>query len=121
AIATAAAYAAPTGSASAVQRLDEQTPHGFQLEQNFPNPFNPSTTLRFSIPDERTVELRIVDVLGREVAVLVRKQMQPGSYSVEWNASALPSGMYVAVLRAWSLNGKQGRVFIETKKLLMQK
>ncbi|HLP15037.1 MAG TPA: M28 family metallopeptidase, partial [Bacteroidota bacterium] len=47
AIATAAAYAAPTGSASAVQRLDEQTPHGFQLEQNFPNPFNPSTTLRF--------------------------------------------------------------------------
>jgi hypothetical protein len=116
-----AAYYAVSHSSSSVTRLGSQAPAAFSLAQNFPNPFNPSTTLRFSIAESRFVDLRIVDVLGREVATLVKEPMQPGTYSVDWNAGGLPSGMYVAVLRAVAINRTAQPVFIETKKLLMQK
>jgi hypothetical protein len=119
-IGTSAIYAV-NQSASAVTQMAGRTPVTFALEQNYPNPFNPSTTLRFSIAESRMVELTVVDVLGREVAHLVHEQMQPGTYSVDWNASGLPSGMYVAVLRAVAINRTAQPVFIETKKLLMQK
>jgi hypothetical protein len=91
------------------------------LDQNYPNPFNPSTTLRFSVSHERPLRLTIADVLGRVVATLVNATMQPGTYSVEWNAADLPSGMYIAVLRAGNSADGGENVFVETKKLLLQK
>jgi hypothetical protein len=67
--------------------------------QNYPNPFNPSTIISFALPEQTDVELRIYDVLGKEVATLVNESKPAGSYEVEWNASDLPSGVYIYQLR----------------------
>ena len=68
--------------------------------QNYPNPFNPSTVISFKLPEQTNVELKIYDVLGNEVATLVNESRPAGSYEVEWNASNLPSGVYIYNLRA---------------------
>jgi hypothetical protein len=88
-------------------------PTTFGLEQNYPNPFNPSTSFEFRVPGLELVELRVFDLLGREVATLVNKAMIPGSYVVQWNAASLPSGVYFYQLRAGS--------FVETKKMVLAK
>ncbi len=66
----------------------------FKLNQNYPNPFNPSTKIGFSIPKNEFTDLRVYDVLGREVAVVVSGFTQAGEYEVELNANELVSGMY---------------------------
>jgi len=66
----------------------------YNLSQNYPNPFNPSTTIEFAIPNSEIVSLKVFDVLGKEVATLVNKKMEKGSYSVNFNASKLTSGVY---------------------------
>jgi hypothetical protein len=87
-------------------RISDNYPVRFLLNQNYPNPFNPSTTIQFSIPPSKgdrgmtSVKLIIYDVLGREVATLINQQMQPGSYSVDWDASNYPSGIYFYKLEA---------------------
>ncbi|HXG00714.1 MAG TPA: T9SS type A sorting domain-containing protein, partial [Bacteroidota bacterium] len=76
---------------------NEARPLFFRLEQNSPNPFNPATRIRFSIPDgtiRQAVSLRVFDVLGREVALLVNEDLQPGTYSAMWDAGSMPSGVY---------------------------
>jgi hypothetical protein len=65
-----------------------------RLEQNFPNPFNPATQIRFTLWHRELVRLRVYDMLGREVATLVDAVTEPGTYSVEWNAKQMSSGMY---------------------------
>lgn len=88
--------------------IDEDAlPVQFSLNQNYPNPFNPSTTINFQIPvtkalsgDEAHVTLKIYDVLGREVAVLVNEDKAPGNYSVNFNAPDLPSGIYLCQLKS---------------------
>ncbi len=67
---------------------------GYSLLQNYPNPFNPTTIISYSIPQQNLVKLTIYDVLGKEVAVLVDKEQEKGSYQVEFNASLLESGVY---------------------------
>jgi len=62
-------------------------PENFKLEQNFPNPFNPSTAIKYSIPNSEFVTLKVYDVLGNEVATLVDEEKPAGSYEVEFNAS----------------------------------
>src|SRR4030042_1154547 len=64
-------------------------PHAFALGQNFPNPFNPSTTINYELPRASHVTLTVYDVLGREVATLVNEVTQPGAYSVQWDASGV--------------------------------
>jgi hypothetical protein len=66
----------------------------FTLEQNYPNPFNPSTKINFSIPKQSFVTLKVFDLLGREVAQLVNKELSPANYSVNFNAAGLSSGIY---------------------------
>ncbi len=71
----------------------EQTPEiisEFRLEQNYPNPFNPSTNIRFRISDFGFVTLKVFDVLGNEVAILVSEDKQPGNYEVEFSAKVDP-------------------------------
>ena len=68
---------------------------GFSLAQNYPNPFNPTTTIEFGIPSEGDVRLRVIDLLGREVTVLVKETKQAGAYAVEFDATNHPSGTYV--------------------------
>ncbi|NNG26099.1 MAG: T9SS type A sorting domain-containing protein [Ignavibacteriaceae bacterium] len=67
----------------------------FILHQNYPNPFNPTTNIRFQIADIRFVTLKIYDLLGNEVITLVSEELSAGSYNVEFNGSALPSGLYI--------------------------
>jgi photosystem II stability/assembly factor-like uncharacterized protein len=68
--------------------------------QNYPNPFNPSTIISFNLPEQTNLELKVYDVLGNEVATLINEVKPAGSYEAEWNASALPSGVYIYQLRA---------------------
>ena len=97
--------------------MEEQTerihPTIYVLEQNYPNPFNPATRITFCIPDKKLVTLKIFDLLGREIVVLVNGQTQAGVHSVYWNAVGFPSGIYFYRLQAGS--------FIETKKLVLLK
>ncbi len=86
-------------------------PDNFELSQNFPNPFNPSTTIRYSVPSRSTVVLKIYDILGGEVSTLVNEDKDAGIYSVNFNASQLASGMYLYRLQAGS--------FVETKKMIL--
>jgi hypothetical protein len=66
----------------------------FQLFQNYPNPFNPVTTIRYTLPKSEFVTLKIYDILGREVAVLVNERQTAGSYSIRFDANQLSSGLY---------------------------
>ncbi|MGE5352419.1 MAG: CHRD domain-containing protein [Acidobacteriota bacterium] len=75
-------------------------PEKFALEQNYPNPFNPSTSIRFSLPATGLVNLTIYNMLGQRVQTLMNQQMNAGSYEVKFDASALPSGMYIYRLSA---------------------
>lgn len=85
----------------------------FELKQNFPNPFNPSTVINFSLPATSPVSLKIFDTSGNEVALLVNEVKSEGNYQVVFNAASLPSGVYFCKLQAG--------VFFETKKLLLIK
>ncbi len=96
-----------------VASSERTTPKTFMLAQNYPNPFNPVTTIRFDVPVSGFVSLKIFDVLGREVATLVNKQLSPGAYTSNWDASRFNSGVYFYRLQA--------KDFIETKKLLLIK
>jgi parallel beta-helix repeat protein len=86
---------------------------GFALGQNYPNPFNPSTIIRYQVPAAGNVELKVFDVLGKEIAELVNGIQSAGTYSSTFNASNLPSGMYFYTLKAGNT--------VETKKMLLLK
>ncbi|MDZ7291387.1 MAG: choice-of-anchor D domain-containing protein [candidate division KSB1 bacterium] len=88
-------------------------PDEFRLFQNYPNPFNPATTIRFALPKRSPVTLMLFDVLGREVAILVDEELQPGEYKVVFEASDLSPGVYLYRLQA------EG--FSRTKKLTLMK
>ncbi len=85
----------------------------FSLSQNFPNPFNPTTTIQFSIVNTQLTMLTVYDVLGREVAALVHEVKQPGRYIVQWDAGGMASGLYMYRLQAGS--------FVDVKKLILLK
>lgn len=74
-------------------------PLAFNLEQNYPNPFNPATTIEFSTSKSGFAELKIFDLLGREVEALVKSNLSKGTHKVIWNASNYPSGIYFYELR----------------------
>ena len=85
----------------------------FSLSQNYPNPFNPSTTISFRLPSKSFVSLKVFDIMGREVATIVSGEMPAGSYSQQWNASNMSSGIYFYRLQAGT--------YLETKKLILLK
>jgi len=90
---------------AATNILPEVTqPKTFALEQNFPNPFNPSTTIQFTLASPSHVALNIYNILGQKVATLINEDMSEGIHSVDWNADNLPSGFYIYQLKAGNLN-----------------
>ncbi len=74
--------------------VEVSVPYKFTLEQNFPNPFNPATTIKYSIPELSYVTLKVYDILGREVATLVNGQKSAGSYEINFDAEKFASGVY---------------------------
>jgi photosystem II stability/assembly factor-like uncharacterized protein len=98
---------------TAVKDNKDQIPAHFRLDQNFPNPFNPSTTINYSIPKAGLVTLKVYDVLGKEVATLVNGVKSAGSYHVQFFANRLASGIYFYRLIAGNS--------VMTKKLILMK
>jgi len=102
---------------------ESKFPSGFELHQNYPNPFNPVTTIQYSIPGNvetlQATSLRVYDILGREVAVLVNQKLAAGNYEVKFDAShteqgrSMASGVYLYKLQSGS--------FIQTKKFVLMK
>ncbi|MEM8485677.1 MAG: T9SS type A sorting domain-containing protein [Bacteroidota bacterium] len=80
--------------------LIEEIPESFDLYQNYPNPFNPQTTIGYDIPEPVHVSIRVFDVLGRPVKVLVDEEMQAGKHEVHFEASGLAAGIYLYQMRA---------------------
>lgn len=87
--------------------------NNFNLEQNYPNPFNPSTTIKYSVAERSNVNIKVYDMLGKEVANLVNTVKEAGSYEVSFNASNLASGMYVYSITAGN--------FTSSKKMMLMK
>jgi len=75
-------------------------PAKFNLEQNYPNPFNPVTNIKFSIPKPGNTSLKVYDILGRIVSVLLNDNLSAGNYSISFSGADLPSGFYIYVLRS---------------------
>jgi phosphatidylserine/phosphatidylglycerophosphate/cardiolipin synthase-like enzyme len=96
-----------------IERITDQGPKRTSLSQNYPNPFNPRTAVSFQLSAVGRVTLRVFDVLGREVAVLVDEQKEPGSYRVMWEAARLSSGIYFCRLQVGG--------FVETRKMVLIK
>ncbi len=90
----------------------------FRLDQNFPNPFNPSTTISFSIAQKAFVELEVFDILGKSVVCLISKRLAPGNYSTVFNAGELSSGIYMVKFSAIDNNKS---IFSDTKKMIFLK
>ncbi|MGE5438358.1 MAG: T9SS type A sorting domain-containing protein [Bacteroidota bacterium] len=94
---------------------DGQTelPSDFCLSQNYPNPFNPTTTINYSIPKASFVEMKVFDMLGRQVQTLVNKEQIAGDYYIKFNGSSLPSGMYVYSIHAGELRASKKLILIK--------
>jgi hypothetical protein len=86
-------------------------PEELILDQNFPNPFNPGTTIRYGIPDKAMVRLTVWNTLGQKVATLVQGEQEAGYHEVRFDGSGLASGVYLYRLQAGSL--------VSVKKLLL--
>ena len=88
-------------------------PGEFKLYQNFPNPFNPSTTIRYSVISSQNVSLKVFNVLGEEVAMLVNEIKAPGNYQAVFDASKLSSGIYYYELKSGSFRSLKGMIVIK--------
>jgi hypothetical protein len=93
-------------------------PTSFGLDQNYPNPFNPSTAISYQLTAVSFVNLKVFDMLGREVESLVDGRKEAGRYSLNWNAANLPSGVYLYQLTAIS---EKGEMFKDTKRAILLK
>jgi hypothetical protein len=109
---TSAGTFSVTSGSTAVKPLN-RVPGAFGLSQNYPNPFNPTTNFEFRISEFGFVSLKAFDVLGREVSTLVNEARSAGVYTVRWDASSLPSGVYFCRLQAGA--------FMESKKIVLMK
>ena len=85
--------------------------HTFRLEQNYPNPFNPTTSIEFTLPKDGFVTLKVYNLLGREVAILVEEHLPAGKHTCSWNAAGMTSGLYYYTIKAGD--------FAMTRKILL--
>jgi len=101
------------GVATTIRQIDNNIPGDYFLEQNFPNPFNPSTTFSFGLSKSGYTELKIYNALGEVVQTLVNKELPAGNYNFNWDAGDMPSGVYFYRLNSGKLN--------QTKKAMLIK
>jgi photosystem II stability/assembly factor-like uncharacterized protein len=109
-----------TGGITAINPISNEIPSSFKLYQNYPNPFNPVTKIKFDLPllpspqgEGSGVRVIIYNTLGKEIAVLINENLNPGTYEIVWNASNYPSGVYYYKLTAGD--------YAETKKIILIK
>ncbi len=106
-------YTTVTGGLTDVQNISTEIPSVYSLKQNYPNPFNPRTVISFQLPAVSNVKLRVYDITGKEVAMLVNERLQAGTYETTFDGSGLNSGVYFYKLIT---DG-----FTETKKMILLK
>jgi len=92
-------------------------PVNYALHQNYPNPFNPTTTIEFSLPEKSDVRISVYSVLGQLVKTLVNESIEAGYQKVTFDASELPSGVYIYQIKAVN----EGRTFVDSKKMMLVK
>ncbi len=119
-------YKAVTGTLTGIKTISTEIPESYKLFQNYPNPFNPSTNIKFSVPRDGMASLKIYNILGKEIAVLVNKKLLSGSYEVTWNASNYPSGVYfykmvVGDPREIGTGNTNNGIFVDIKKMILVK
>jgi hypothetical protein len=100
-------------SYSEIITVSNLAPNGFILEQNFPNPFNPSTVIKYAVAQKQYVSIKVYDVIGNEIAVLVNEEKSTGSYEVVFNANHLSAGVYYYTMMTDN--------FVQTKKMILLK
>ncbi|MCX6166012.1 MAG: T9SS type A sorting domain-containing protein, partial [Ignavibacteriae bacterium] len=108
-----------------IKKLEGELPQEYKLEQNFPNPFNPSTIIRFQIKDSRFVSLKVYDILGKEIETLVNEIQKPGVYEINFPNNSLtnnhiPSGIYFYRLIVVDPLRRTGD-YSETKRMILLK
>ena len=115
--------AVPTNILVDLNEIPPAIPSAWSLEQNFPNPFNPVTVIRYEVPELSHVRLVVFDLLGREVATLVNDRRQAGAYPVRFDGSGLASGVYVVRLQARVLRSTAGEAnsFEQSRKMMLLK
>jgi hypothetical protein len=107
-----------TDYVSEVETLQPETINDFVLLQNYPNPFNPSTIINYQIPEKSFVNIKLYDILGREISILISEEKLPGKYQIEFDGSELTSGVYIYML---SVETENNEIFREGKKMLLIK
>jgi hypothetical protein len=103
---------------SDIVEVEVVTPNTYALDQNYPNPFNPSTRIEFKLKVDSKVSLKVFDVLGQEVANLVNATLVAGAHNVDFDASALNTGVYLYRLEATGIDGSN---FVDVKKMILTK
>ena len=103
-----------------VSGVEETTPLSFELEQNFPNPFNPSTTIRYSIATTSSVTLEIYSITGQLITTLVNETQDPGTYQVQFVDPGMSSGVYIYRIHARPTSGSEPG-FVALRKLALLK
>jgi len=102
-----------TGTSTNIMNDNRSLPTSYVLDQNFPNPFNPITRISFSIPESGFTVIKIYNLLGQQIAILINQDLPAGLYSTEFNAEKYPSGIYIYVLQSGS--------YILSKKMMLIK
>jgi hypothetical protein len=105
---------------TAVDQHQISAPTSFALLQNYPNPFNPSTAISYQLAANSSVKLSVIDLLGREIGVLVNENRPAGIHNAVWNADRYPSGLYLYRLEAVS-SEDPNKSFVQVRKMLMIK
>lgn len=88
-------------------------PKEYHLHQNFPNPFNPTTTIRYDLPKDGLVQLEVFDILGRKITTLVNTRQSAGRYDINFDASNLASGIYIYKLQSGEYNSSKKMIFLK--------
>jgi hypothetical protein len=111
----------PIGNTIGIINISSEIPSSYSLQQNYPNPFNPTTKIKFDIPSgfpigafgNDNVVLKVFDILGKEITTLVNEQLAPGTYSVDFDGTNFPSGIYFYRLETSD--------FVQTNKMILLK
>ena len=112
-------YRIRPGLANGVNEEQRSGPNHFELQGNYPNPFNPATVVSYQLPVVSDVKLMVYDLLGREVRVLANERKNAGVHEVTFDASALASGVYIYRLQACPTDGPRAWTFVQSRKLLL--
>lgn len=103
----------PTGNTIGITNLSSEIPNSYSLSQNFPNPFNPTTNIKFAISKAGLVKLNVFDIMGREIEILVNENLSAGTFNADWNAENHSSGVYFYKIQAGD--------FTDIKKMILVK